>query len=882
MKIKYQRFLSGPNIYEPVSGLFVTVALDDKYAGLFGWAPAEKELERHLALLREALPVTQESPLLSSTDYILKSDCPAVALVLAVTESLLNDFCVQPQPGRMIALEKDQVDFFVPCDGTELGVTSLQLGLMALQAKSFSEKMPESQVGDLLRKRYVEVRTMLRGFGLNQSTVELARAAFKRGIYYYRLFKPGQFLQLGQGIHSNRIMETSSDRTSFIGNMLSRDKFLTASLFRSHGLPVPDSWQVVSMEQAKMIVSEKGFPLVVKPRSMAKGKGVFVNIRDETAFMKALKEVAAYNAGIVIERHVEGDDHRLLVVGGRLVAAAKRLPAMVVGDGHSTVRQLVEETNRDPRRGMAFERVLEKIEIDGEARQCLAEEGLTPDSVLPPGQVVRLRGAANISRGGTSVDVTEDIHPDNRKMAEQAARLIGLDVTGIDFLTPDISKSWTDIRCAILEANSTPGLRPHLGANPDHDVAGPIIEHYFPDGHDGRVPTVGITGSLGKTTICHMVADILSAAGKNVALSTTQGAWIGNDRIRRGDVAGGKSAASLLLDPSVEAGVFELSRGGLVKIGMWLDSVEIGAVLNVQDNHVGFDGVDTREELARVKSLVVQNARKMAVLNADDPLCLAMRDQLKAPGLCLVSSGPDNEVLQAHQAAGGLVAYLDCREDRWEAGEIMLYEGELLVGSLSVGDIGSALGGRYRPAVINALFAVPIAHGLGIGFDSISQTVSSFESTRETNPGRMNFVEGLPYQLYITETDGPVSLKELADFVEKTDVPGKKYIVLGAMGNRLDTFILQTAEAVVGFFDHYICSDWDDDLRGRSPGEVSEMLSRSLIDAGVEQDRITTIPKYEQALERLTAMVSEGDLAIVSLGGEAVWSKIEPFLSPGT
>ena len=875
IKIQSHRFFGGPNIYGPGSGLFATVSFDERKVRLFHEGIDAEELQQLLAVIQEIFPVVQESSMLSSPDYFLQSNCPAAELALAVTEILLRDFCVRPQLGRLIALEKEYLEFFIPCAEGELGLAALGLALIVVQELSAPGRASGKKIIGRLQQRYVEARKLLRMYGLNQSTVALARAAYKRGIYYYRLFKPGQFLQLGQGVHLNRIMETAGDKTSLIGRMLSGDKFLTGSLLQINGLPTPGSRLVFTIDQAKVIATELGYPLVVKPRSMGKGKGVIVNIRDEQTLLTAFKDVAAYNAGILIERHIEGDDHRLLVVGGKLVAVARRVPATVVGDGLSSVRQLIEQVNRDPRRGMNFERLLEKIELDEEARQCLAEKNMTPDSVPQEKQAVRLRGAANISRGGTSLDVTDEIHPDNRKMAERAARLVGLDVAGIDFFTPDISRSWHDIRCAILEVNSTPGLRPHLVANPEHDVAAPIIEHYFPGGVDGRIPTVGITGSLGKTTTCHMVADILSAAGLHVAHSTTQGTWVGPERARQGDLAGGRVASLVMQDPSVEAGVFELARGGLVKFGMGIDGVDVGAVLNVYDNHVGLDGITTREELARVKSLVVRNARKVAVLNADDPLCLAMRQVVTAPRLCLVSTGSENAAMKTHQDEGGLVAYLDNFDDHNCSGTIMLFEGEREIGRLPLEDIQASLGGRYRPAVINALFSVAIAHVLGIGFDTIARSVSAFKSTREMNPGRMNFVDGLPYQLYITEADGPVAQGELARFTTKTEVSGKRYLLLCVMGNRPDTFIRQTAAAVAGTYDYFVCCDWDDDLRGRSPGEVAELLARGLIDAGVERKRIIVAAGYDNALEHMFEGLSDGDLAIVATGGEEGWKKIE-------
>lgn len=878
LNIQAHKFLGGPNIYDRVSGLLATVSFGEKEGRIFHEKVDAEALGHLIDVIQEVCPVAQESTSLSSPDSFLGSDCPAAELVLAVVEILVRDFCVQPKHGSLIALEKDNIKFFIPCEEAELGLFALDFSLIVVQGLSPSGGTSEEKIIGRLRQRYVEVRKSLRKYGLNQSTVALARAANQKGIYYHRFFKPGHFLQLGQGVHLKRIMETAGDKTSLISRMFSADKLLTVSLLQANGIPTPGSRTVVSMDQAKSVASELGYPLVVKPRSMGKGKGVVVNIRDEKTFLAAIKGVAAYNAGILIERHIEGYDHRLLVVGGEFVAAAKRLPALVVGDGNSSVRQLVEQINRDPRRGINFERVLEKIELDEEARQRLADENMSPDSVPQKGQTVRLRGTANISRGGTSLDVTDDIHPDNRLIAERAARLIGLDVAGIDFFTPDITRSWRDIRCAILEVNSTPGLRPHLGANPDRDVAAPIIEHYFPEGCDGRIPTVGITGSLGKTTTSNMVADILSAAGMHVARSTTQGSWIGSERIKEGDVAGGRSGALLMRDPSVDAGVFELSRGGLIKIGMGIDSVDVGAVLNVKDNHVGLDGITTREELAVVKSLVVQNAKKLAVLNADDPLCLAMRDVVKARRLCLVSTSPGNVALKEHQAEGGLVAYLDGLEDYNGAGAIFLLDGMTSIGRLALVEIQAFMGGRYRPAAVNALFAVAIAHGLGVEFDTIAKALCTFESTLEKNPGRMNFVEGLPYQLCVTEADGPVAQGELAHFAEKTDVAGKKYLLLCIVGNRPDAFILDAAAAVAGAYDYFLCCDWDDDLRGRPSGEVAELLAMGLADQGIEEKRIFVAAGFEHALEEMFSRLSQGDLAIIGTGGVKAMRKVERLL----
>jgi cyanophycin synthetase len=346
----------------------------------------------------------------------------------------------------------------------------------------------------------------------------------------------------------------------------------------------------------------------------------------------------------------------------------------------------------------------------------------------------------------------------------------GLDVTGIDFQTPDLSRSWRDVRCAVLEVNSTPGLRPHMASNPARDVCGPIIEHLFPGGADGRIPTAGITGSLGKTTTCRIVAAMLAAAGHRVALTTTQGAWLGDQLVSRGDAAGGRVAARLLLDPGVDAGVFEIARGGLAKHGMVLDGVDVAAALNVLDNHVGMGGIETRDHLARVKRIVVERARKLAVLNADDPLCLAMREHARAPVALVSMAGC--EAAMEHRRAGGLVSHLD------EGQRLTLRQGDAVIGTLPVSELPSAWDGRYEPALWHALFAMAIGHGLGIGFDTIAGVLRAFRSSRETNPGRLNVVEGLPFKLVVDHADGGAALAALARFAQGFETRGRRILLL--------------------------------------------------------------------------------------------------------
>lgn len=393
-----------------------------------------------------------------------------------------------------------------------------------------------------------------------------------------------------------------------------------------------------------------------------------------------------------------------------------------------------------------------------------------------------------------------------------------------------------------------------------------------------RIPTVGITGSVGKTTTCRMVAHILAQAGLRVGLATTQGIFVGTEAVHPGDLAGGLSAGRLLVDPRVQAGVFEFARGGLIGDGTVLDAVDVGAVLNVYDNHVGLNGVADREGLARVKQEVARLARKLAVLNADDPLCLGMRRHVSAPRLCLVSASRDNPEVRAHHDQGGMTAVLG---DSGNGPELRVRDGGVLVGSLDAAAIPATHGGLFRPAMINALFAAAIAHGLGIDWTCIKDALESFHSTAETNPGRMNFHSGFPYELLITWAEGPQAITELVRFVGLRGSTGRKHLLFYAPGNRPDWYCLDMARCVAGAFDTYICSDvctdWGD-MRGRQPGEMSHLLASGLRESGVAEEHITVAPPYEQGLELAFGRLQRGDLLVaVAFGDKKILAMARRF-----
>ncbi len=860
MNLAKHSFYRGPNVWSPASGLLLAVQFDTPEGVAFlQWKPGAAQAADALAFLRQAFAVTAAPDKGESAQGIGDARVPAVALVLAAAQDLLTDFCVAPALGRLAGRARDRLTVFLPCDEPNIGLPAWRLAVQACLLRfDPAESSREAALGHL-REAYWTFRRTARRHGLNQTTIALARAAHRRDIPHYRIAPPGQFLQLGQGWLRQRLNETATDQTSGLARWLAGDKLTTSSFLVSQGVPTSQPQVVASAEEAVQVFRRLNGPVVVKPRSAGKGRGVAVDLSTDQDVATAFEQAAAHKGGVLVERFVQGHDHRLLVVEGRLVAAARRVPAQVLGDGQHTVRELVHQLNQDPRRGMPFERLLEWVSLDAEALAVLRSASLSPETVPAQGQAVPLRRTANISRGGTSVDVSDQVHPDNRALAERVAGLIGLDVAGIDFLTPDIGRSWRDIDCAVLEVNSSPGLRPHLASNADRDVVGPIVDSLFRRGADGRVPTAGITGSAGKTTTSRMVAAILAQAGMTVGLSTTQGAYVAGEEVRSGDSAGGASARALLLDPRVQAGVFELARGGLVKHGMGIDACDVGVVLNIHDNHLGLNGVHDRQALARVKRLVVENARKLAVLNADEPLCLAMREHVRAP-VCLVSEDPGNPEVLAHRAAGGRAAVLD---GQLAACVLRLYEGEREVGALAAKDIPATWGGLFRPAIVNAVYAAAVAHGMGIEFGIIAAALGNFQSTAQSNPGRMNIIDGMPYRVLVNWVDGQHATAEMARLVETLEVTGRKHLFICAVGNRPDEFLTQMGQAAASAFDHFVCADWED-LRGRPACAAARLLAQGVTSKGVPEASVTVAATHAEGLKSAFAAAAPGDLLVLA------------------
>jgi cyanophycin synthetase len=550
----------------------------------------------------------------------------------------------------------------------------------------------------------------------------------------------------------------------------------------------------------------------------------------EVAFEKARE----HGRAIVVEKFVDGFDHRLLVIDGELIAAAKRVPGHVVGDGRHTIEELVEEVNRDPRRGVGHEKVLTRLELDHQALRLLSQKHLSAQSVPQDGEAIYLRSTGNLSTGGTAVDVTDLIHPDNKEMAIRAIKGIGLDIGGF--------------RMHVAPSEGTP-----------RDVAGPVIDMLFPPGTPSRVPIAAITGTNGKTTTSRMLAHVMKMAGHTVGLASSDGVYIDGNLTVEGDMTGPRSAQMILRDPTIDAAVMETARGGLVRSGLGFSSCDVAACINVSSDHLGLKGIDTLDELADIKRIPIETASDTAVLNADNTYCLKMASHTDARNVCYVTMNPEHALVKEHVRSGGRAVVL---EKAFSGDMITIYDGGNHIPLLWTHLIPATLEGRAMHNVQNAMFAAGLGFSLDISLENIRQGLRTFDTTFFQAPGRMNVFTELPFKVILDYAHNPAAVKTMSDLVERLGEPGRKIVVLAAPGDRRDEDVREIARAAAGHYDIYICRE-DDRRRGREPGEIPTMLHDELMQAGVDDGQIKIIPDEQEATAEALNSGRPGDLVMV-------------------
>jgi cyanophycin synthetase len=695
---------------------------------------------------------------------------------------------------------------------------------------------------------------------LGPSTSALVRAAEERDIPWLRM-NDYSLVQLGHGKYQKRIQATVTSETRHIGVCIASDKEEANSILAAQGLPVPRQRLCRSTEGALRAAERLGFPVVTKPLDANHGRGVSINLSDKDAVAAGFGKAREHGRTIIVETFVKGFDHRMLVVNSELIAVAKRVPGHVIGNGTDTVSTLVDEVNSDPRRGIGHEKVLTRIDIDYQAKRLMDQNGYTEETVLPKGEVLYLRSTGNLSTGGTATDLTDIVHPDNREMAIRAARAIGLDVAGIDFITEDISKSYKTTGGAICEVNAAPGFRMHVAPTEgeSRDVAGPVMEMLFPPSTPTRIPIATITGTNGKTTTSRMLAHIEKMSGHTVGLTTTDGVYVDGERTAAGDMTGPTASQMVLKDPSVDMAVFETARGGLLRAGLGYRSCNVAAVLNVSADHLGQKGIHSLDELAAVKRIPIEVARDCAVLNADDLRCLKMADHTKAKRIAYLTMNPRHDLVKKHIQSGGLAAVL---EQGINGDMITLYDGGHHIPLLWTHLIPATIEGKAMHNVQNAMCAATMAYALGEKVENIRQGLRTFDSSYFQAPGRMNIFDELPFKVILDYGHNPAAIQTMIDFIHRLDVTGRRICVLSAPGDRRDEDIRQIGTIAARGADVLVLRR-DDHPRGRDLDEVPGILRSAAIDAGFDEENIHLVPEEEKSVEVGLNLAQKGDLLLI-------------------
>jgi cyanophycin synthetase len=759
----------------------------------------------------------------------------------------------------------------------DVGLEASRLGLTLLHSLLPPDLRPEGSVPagfDFAAERDEFIRFAQRR-ALGPSTMALVRAAEERKIPWIRL-NDQSLIQFGHGRYQQRIQATVTSRTSHIAVELASDKEETNRILGNLGLPVPQQRLVQTADDAVSAAERIGYPVVVKPYNANHGRGISIHLTTSEQVAEAFEIAREHSRSVIVESFITGEDHRMLVINGELVAVALRVPGHVVGDGQHTIEQLVDEVNQDPRRGIGHEKVLTRLVFDHQAEALLSHKGYTRDTVPAAGERVFLRSTGNLSTGGTATDMTDRVHPDNIEMAVRAVKAIGLDVGGVDFLSTDVTESYKEVGGAICEINAAPGFRMHMAPSEGQarDVGGPVMDMLFPPGTPTRIPIAAITGTNGKTTTARMLAHIHKLAGHHVGLTSTDGVYIDGQRTVAGDMTGPVATRMVLSDPSVDVAVLEIARGGLLRAGMGVRNCDVGAVLNVKSDHLGLRGIGTLEQLAEVKRIVVEVARHTAILNADDPLCLKMADYAEAEQLCYVTMDPTHELVGEHIKAGGRGVVL---ETGIKGQMITIYDHGAHIPLLWTHLIPATLEGRAMHNVQNAMFAAALAFSMGLKLEDIRHGLRTFDTTFFQAPGRMNIYDEHSFKVILDYGHNPAAVEAMCQLVDRLDVTGRRIGVLAAPGDRRDEDIVEIGRITAGRFERYICRR-DDQLRGRRPDEVPQLLREALLANGVLDEQIVVIPSEEAAVDAALRECEPGDLLLIF--GDAItrsWKQIIQF-----
>lgn len=708
-----------------------------------------------------------------------------------------------------------------------------------------------------LAQDLADLRDLCNNAALGPSTETIVKEAQARNIPWL-LLSARAMVQLGYGVHQKRIQATLSSFSGILAVELACDKEGTKTILKDGGIPVPRGTVIQYLDELSAAIEEVGgFPIVIKPLDGNHGRGISIDVKNQQEAEEAydLASAASKTRSVIVERYYKGSDHRILVINGKVAAVAERIPAHVVGDGRSTVEELIDITNQDPNRGDGHANVLTKITIDKTALNVLEKQGYELTSILAQGEIAYLRATANLSTGGIAVDRTDEIHPENVWIAQRVAKLIGLDIAGIDVVTEDIRKPLKEVDGVIVEVNAAPGFRMHVAPSRGlpRNIAAPVIDMLFPPGTPSRVPILAITGTNGKTTTSRLISHICRQTGKVVGFTTTDGVYIDDYLVEKGDNTGPYSASMILKDPTVEIAVLETARGGILRSGLAFNQCDVGVVLNVAADHLGIGDIDTIEQMAKVKSVVAEvvSAEGYAVLNADDPLTVSMAEKVKGR-VAYFSMSPDNPIIHDHIRRGGMAAI-------YENGYLSILEGEWTLRIEEAVNIPVTMQGMAPFMIANALAACLATFVQGIDIELIRQGVRTFKPSVAQTPGRMNLFDLGHHHALIDYAHNPAGYEAVGGFVGNWS--GEKVGVVGGPGDRRDDDLILLGKLSAQMFDRIIVKE-DNDTRGRRRGEVADLILR-----GISQENASLRPEVildeTEALEKALSTVSEGGLVVI-------------------
>ena len=707
-----------------------------------------------------------------------------------------------------------------------------------------------------LEEDIMNMKEIRQNEGLGPSTASIIKEAEARNIPWIRLNRYS-LCQLGYGANQKRIQATVTSQTSNIGVDLACDKEETKLLLEQAEVPIPKGDIIRTERGLEEAVQYVGFPLVIKPVNGNHGRGITTDINSMEEALIAFKEAKEISRLVIVEKFITGDDYRLLVINNKLVAAAKRTPAHVIGDGKSTIQELVDEVNKDERRGYGHEKVLTEISINSLTLELLKENNLTPESVVAKGEFVKLKSTANLSTGGTAEDVTDLIHPYNIFMAERISKIIGLDICGIDIMAHDLTKPISESGGAVLEVNAGPGFRMHLQPTDGlpRNVGGHVVDMLFPPGSDSRIPIIAVTGTNGKTTTTRLIAHIAKMRGKKVGYTTTDGVYIQNRLLMTGDCTGPVSAEFVLKDPTVNFAVLECARGGILRAGLGFKKCDIGVVTNVAGDHLGLKGIHTIDQLAKVKGVIPETVHKdgYSVLNADDDRVYAMRNNIESK-FALFSMDEENPRILRHCRNNGVSAI-------YENGYITIIKGEWKMRVAKAVNVPLTKGGKASFMIQNVLAAVLATYLQGFSIEDIKVAIESFIPSPSQTPGRLNMFNFNKFDVLLDYAHNPAGLRALHKYVEKLDGKPKVGIIAG-IGDRRKQDNFELGQIAAEMFDEIIIRQ-DRNLRGKEEEELIKEIHDGIIDIDPKKP-VKIIPKESEAIKYAIENAKDDSLVVVS------------------